>query len=250
MRVITLALFLLAVAPLSAAEKKPADEWYTADRSAEAFDEARRLGKPVAVMLENPTSTCPLHNGQREQWKLMPEIKQFVRISRDFQLDLSESIRIRQEAADKAGATLPALYLYTHDRKYIDVIPYHTDEQQARGVAKGALSSNGPSLDVDSGNKVWSGLAKARALWSQEKFDESLKAYSPLMKLFAYNKTLAICTELGKDLPAIEERGNAEIAVADVIADAAKRKATLSRIMNAYKGFTVADAAKERAKAH
>jgi len=64
--------FLAIIAVLFACEavhaKKtsvPKSDWYTSEEFTEAVEVAEKFGKPLAMMWQNPESTCPRHNGQR-----------------------------------------------------------------------------------------------------------------------------------------------------------------------------------------
>ncbi|MBN2714081.1 MAG: hypothetical protein JXR97_16805 [Planctomycetes bacterium] len=228
------------------ANKKAAKEtlkdpkgWFLESADDKAVAEARELGRPLAIMVHDPKSDCPLHNGQRAKWKVMAEFKDFVCVLVE-QSTKSETIQqIRSQASGKTGKFIPYVLLANPDGTLLDVVKYETDKAATAKILKDALKKYGDIPSEKTAKAMWKDLEKARDNMKDGKLDSAMRYYRGLKSKEKKYGHIYLFSELKNDEPAIAEAREKALAEVKKLEDAGDAKAASEarKVDSLFKGF-------------
>ncbi len=241
----TRVLVVLAVAALCAgAMAGPKATWHPAEKLDRAVAGAKKLGRPIAIMLQDSQSTCPLHNSQRSRWKSNSMFRYFVCVIAESKGERPPVLTaLERAAAGKQGKFIPRIYLGTPEGDLLGVIPYKTPDADAAKLVRAALKKNGPMMSRAKALGLWKKLVKARKLWGDEKYAAAVACYSEIKAKAKTNPGLSVFKELAKDEKLINDKGKELIAKARQLAKDGQpdeAKALLTKLCRAFKSFDVA----------
>jgi len=223
--------------------------WYQPAEFDNAVKAAATLGQPLAILYQEPDSTCPKHNAQRSAWMRAPELTGFIRVSVDYRAVPELVTDLRMEAKDKAGKIIPILFLGTASGKLLGVIPYAAPPMQFQVAVADALKSFGPVLSPKTALELWKKLRLARTLWKAGKTDAAMVCYQTIKREERKNPKLPIFLEMHKDDEKINDKGVEELAEIKQLFEQEDKqreaRAALTAFRRRYANFKPAEDAKK-----
>lgn len=221
--------------------KEKGDGWYTVNNFDDAVKEARKLGRPLAILYATTNSTCPLANKKVAEWERMPGLSDFVRV-RLFTADNLPDVfkSIRKGAVGKEGKYLPMLFIGRHDGEFLNLVKYEHNVAQGAEELNKAQKQFGETFSKEKMNTMWKKLEKAREAWTSGEHDKAMKEYCSLKKNAKDNRKLGIFEEVDADEPKIVKKAVADMEEVDALldkGDATGAKARLTTLQKTYDEF-------------
>ena len=229
------------------APKKAKDGWYLNDALDDAVEEARLMGRPLAIIYRDSGPNASKTNGAVTKFKRAPGLKQFVRVLVNWPGDIPPVLMkmLDNGGREKQKPKVPLMFLGTYDGGFFGVANRDAPRDEVNAIVKTSLREYGPLIKTATMKKLWARLKKARELWGKKEFSEAMGHYRKI-KATENNPRHAISAELGKDAPAINALGKQELNKATDLFKSEKyeeAKSAASKVRAMYKGFEPADEA-------
>jgi hypothetical protein len=193
----------------------------------------QELARPMAILVYDSASTCPLHDGQVVEWMQAKQMARFVVLpcqSKDHDAKLRQTLSPGRE---KRGKYIPQLFFLDQDGKYLDVLAYKTDAKVVDGTLS-KMAGKSPVLNPENAVEIKALLARIDEAVAKGKLDgarsDARKAVTVKAKLSGSSLVAAI----DKRLDAYADALAAEVAA---IVDPAARKERAASVQTLYKGL-------------
>lgn len=238
-------LLALSSAPAGmAAEAK----WYPSGDLDKAIETARKLGRPIAVLQQDPKAKTAQHSSQRGSFKRAKGIEQFVCVMLDVNSggwDPPYLAKLRTSAKnqglmEKEGEFIPRLYLGTYDGEFLDVVPNGTSARATADALDAVLQKLGPLMPIPKAIAAWKNLDSARKFWKEEKYANAMALYMDIKVQEGKYPKMPLFEELKKDEWNINNKANEMLGQARQLLKDGKTdeaRAMTQKVCSGFKGF-------------